>query len=153
MADSMNLLMFVGKNPEVIDPYGNYLVVEVFKTSKESAGGIVLPDAMVERDKQALAWLIKAGPGMRTMDRSAHIGTYGDPGDLLVVLKHGPVEMTIGGEKFHVMAEGDVVGKVNIGLLAKKAPELAEELKAKREEILAKISLGNSSEVDPLNKG
>lgn len=107
------LLKAIGKNPNVIKPLGNYSVVEVFKPEKESMGGIALPDQLVDKDKQCLARILKVGPGQRALMDGTPMGMHVKEGDLVVILKHTPIEIKLGGEVFHVLAEGDIIGVVD----------------------------------------
>lgn len=108
-----DLLKSIGKNPQVLKPLGNYIVVRLFQAQKETMGGIALPDQIVDKDRQCLARVIKAGPGQRALMDGTPMGCHVKDGDLLVILKHAPIEIKLGGEMFHVVAEGDVIAVID----------------------------------------
>ena len=57
----------IARNPRVIEPYGNYIVVALEKAEKATIGGIALPDELVAKDRQVLARVIRVGQGQRAM--------------------------------------------------------------------------------------
>lgn len=109
-----NLLMVkvLGQNPHLITPYGSYVFCKLLTMEEETLGGIVLPTAVVEKDRQMLARVIKAGPGARSNTTGEVLPCISKDGDLVIVQKHAPMEVKLGGEKMHVVFEGDIVGKV-----------------------------------------
>lgn len=108
-----SLLQAIGDNPEVLRPLGNYIVVELFKAEKESQGGIALPDQVLSQRRPALARIIKAGPGQRALMDAQPVGMWVKDGDLVVVLKHTAIEILLGNRTHHVIAEGDIVARVD----------------------------------------
>jgi co-chaperonin GroES (HSP10) len=107
------LLKAIGSNPRLIKPLGNYIVIDVFKAQKETEGGLVLPEQVVDRDRQMLARVIAVGPGQRALLDSQCVGVFVKPGDLILLLKHAPIEIKLGGAVCHVIAEGDIIGTVD----------------------------------------
>jgi len=110
---SWQLLQAIGEHTEVMDPLGNYIVVELFKAEKESQGGIALPDQVVSQRRPCLARIIKAGPGQRALMNAQPVGMWVKDGDLIVILKHTAIEINLGNQTCHVIAEGDIVAKVD----------------------------------------
>jgi chaperonin GroES len=120
----------LGLNPHLITPYGNYVFCKILEIEEETLGGIVLPTQVVERDRQMLARVIKTGPGARSNSTGEVLPCISEEGDLVIIQKHAPMEVKLGGEKVHVVFEGDVVGKVSREDEA-KLNAMVEELKAK----------------------
>jgi co-chaperonin GroES (HSP10) len=108
----------IGQNPHVLKPLGNYITIRLFEAQKESMGGVVLPDQLVDKDRQCLARVVKAGPGQRALMDGTPMGVHVKEDDLLVILKHTPIEIKLGGATFHVIAEGDIIAVVDEELLA-----------------------------------
>ena len=122
-----DLLKTIGAHPEIFEPLGNYIVVDIFKPETHSMGGIALPDHVIEKDRQALARVIKCGPGQRGFVDPTPVGMLVKEGDLLVILKHTPIEVVIGGSSCFVIAEGDVVARIDEEKLNALLAELPEE--------------------------
>jgi co-chaperonin GroES (HSP10) len=118
MSDNHLLLKAIGQNPDLIEPFGNLIIVKLMEASDTSLGGIHLPDAVVSRDRQSLARVISVGKGQRNALDGQFMGCFCKPGDLVVVLKHAPQPIQLGGETCHVVMEGDIVGRVNEERLA-----------------------------------
>ena len=128
------MLKTLGQNPDLVIPYGNNVVVKLFEVSNESVGGVLLPDEVVSRDRQVLARVIGVGHGQRSITTGEPMECFSKPGDLVIVLKHAPIDIVLAGEKFHVVFEGDIVGKVDEAklneLLAENKRLLEEKEKA-----------------------
>jgi chaperonin GroES len=135
-------LKTIGAHPELLAPYGNYIVVELLKPEKESAGGLALPDEVIARDRQMLARVIAVGPGQRSITTGELMPCFTYPGDLVLVLKHAPIDIKIGGHTFNVLAEGDIIGKLDEAtlelLLAEAEVAEAEKQAALEAEAAAK---------------
>lgn len=125
-------LKVIGEHPELLAPYGNYITIELTKAEKETIGGVYLPDELVDRDRQVLARVIAVGPGQRSLN-GERMPCFTQPGDLVLVLKHAPIEIKVGGSKFHVVAEGDVVGKLDETLLNTLLEEAMDQERARRD--------------------
>jgi co-chaperonin GroES (HSP10) len=103
----------IGANPRLLKPLGNYIVIELFKAEKETMGGVALPDQVVERDRQALARVRSVGAGQRNLMDSTRVGVDVKVDDLIVILKHTPIEIRLAGELCHVICEGDIIAVVD----------------------------------------
>jgi len=148
MNDTQRLLKAVGLHPEVIRPLGNLLIVQLFKPEATTQGGLHLPDSVVEKDFQVLARVISVGTGQRSPYTGEYLGTFCAPGDLIVVLKHKPVEIRIGGELFHTVFEGDVVGVVDEDMLQPFLDEIEEAEAVEAEAAGESIDLGDGRTVN-----
>ena len=127
MTKNWQLLKTIGANPKLLKPLGNYIVIQLFEAEKESMGGIALPSQVVDKDKQSLARVLVCGPGQRALLDAKPVGLFVEEGDLIVILKHTPIEIKLGGEVCHVIAEGDIVAKVDEEELNKLLENLPEE--------------------------
>src|SRR5438105_581034 len=134
MNENHLLLKAIGQNPDVIEPFGNLVILKLMEAADTSMGGVVLPDAVVSRDRQVIARVIATGKGQRSIHTGEFMGCFCSPGDLVVVLKHAPQPIQLGGETCHVVMEGDIVGCVNEEKLAPKLEELKTEAAAQEAE-------------------
>jgi co-chaperonin GroES (HSP10) len=126
LKNSHKLLKAIGSNPRLIKPLGNYIVIDVFKAQKETEGGVVLPEQVVDKDRQMLARVLAVGPGQRSLLDNKTVGVFVKEGDLIVILKHTPIEIKLGGATCHVIAEGDIIGVVDEEELQKVLDEEPE---------------------------
>ena len=76
----------IARNPRVIEPYGNYIVVALEKAEKATIGGIALPDELVARDRQVLARVVRVGQGQRAMTNGVLLTPFTKEGDLVLIL-------------------------------------------------------------------
>jgi len=133
MATSYDALKQIVNHSELIEPYGNYVVVKLLEKEESSSGGIFIPDEVRDRDKQMLARALAVGPGMHNLMDGAPIEPLTSVGDLLIILKHAPTEVNMGGEITYIVSEGDILGKVNKKalkkMMGKKFSELSDSLK------------------------
>lgn len=117
----------IGKTPSLLEPYGNYVCVRVFETEEMTAGGVVLPEAVREKDKQMLAEVISVGCGQRTGFSGELIPCFSKPGDLVILRRYAPIDVCIGGEKYQCVFEGDILGKIDRERLARLVEETPDE--------------------------
>ena len=100
-------------NPNLIEPFGNYIVIELLQIAETTFGGVLLPDEVRSKDRQTLARVISAGPGQRSITTGERMALQCSPGDLVIILKHAPIELKLAGKTCHVIAEGDLIGRVD----------------------------------------
>ncbi|HYT44967.1 MAG TPA: hypothetical protein VEP90_21750, partial [Methylomirabilota bacterium] len=55
----------------------------------------------------------KAGPGQRAIIDAKPVPMFIKDGDLVIILKHAPIEVVIGGSTCYVVSEGDVVARID----------------------------------------
>jgi chaperonin GroES len=113
----------IGKTPTLLEPYGNYVVIELLKQEDTTKGGVVLPDQVKDKEKKMLARVVAVGTGQRTGISGELIPCFSKPGDLVVLLKHAPTEVKIGDGIFHVVFEGDILGRIDQEELARLLEE------------------------------
>jgi co-chaperonin GroES (HSP10) len=107
------LFQTLGSHPDLIQPFGNYIVIEVFRPEDTSEGGVLLPDMVKEQNKKMIARVIAVGPGQRSIITGEYLPMQSKVGDLVVVMKHAPINIPLGRETVQMVFEGDVLGCVN----------------------------------------
>ncbi len=119
MLKNEQIAQTLGEHPELLQPYGNYLLVQILtlEESERTPGGIFLPHAAREKRDQVLGRVIAAGPGLRSAGDGQYIPTQSKEGDLVLILKNRPYEITVGKKTFYVVFEGDVIGRIDEGQL------------------------------------
>jgi len=85
---------------EAFVPYGTRLLVKRTEVSKESAGGIYLPNQ--EEEKHNEGTVVTAGPKCKLVE----------VGDKVVFMPFAGFEIDIAGRKYVVLPEEDVIGKL-----------------------------------------
>lgn len=108
----------IGSHPELLEPYGNYISIRLKKVETETLGGIALPDEVASRDRQVLARVVRVGPGQRSITTGELMPCQSKPGDLVIIMKHAPIELKLAGKSFHMLAEGDILGRIDESFLA-----------------------------------
>ena len=103
----------LGENPGLLKPLGNYCIVKLHKAEKSTQGGVLLPDQVVEQDKQMLARVVAVGPGQKAMMDCKPVGMFVKEGDLVVLLRYAPIEIKLGKEVCHVISEGDIIAVID----------------------------------------
>jgi len=93
-------------------PLSNYVLAElVVEQDKVSQGGIIIPD--VAKDKPTLAVIVAVGPGWLDMLSGNIIPVAVNPGDSVIIQKHGAVPIEDpSGRKYAILAEGDILAVV-----------------------------------------
>lgn len=149
-------LRSIADHPEVIKPFGNYICVDIMKPQEESFGGVLLPDQVKDNDKQMLARVISVGPGVRSLLTGEFMPLQCKEGDLVVILRHAPVEVKLAGKVTHIIFEGDILGKIDetkLGDIQAQEPEkpeteayeVSEEVKAEVKELPSGLFVVNSN--------
>jgi chaperonin GroES len=143
LANRNEALKLLGANPQLVDPMGSYLVLKMIQPDEKSYGGIVLAPQAQEKNKPLLAEVIKTGPGQRRMMDGEFQGVGPKVGDLVIVVKNTPFEVSLHGETFWIGFEGDILGVVDQDVLASMttaalAQKAQDEAVAKAQEIAEK---------------
>ena len=92
-----------------LHPTGNRLIVKAVPKEKTTASGIVLPDTSEEKPQEGE--VIAVGPGKMTDDGKL-IPVQVERGHRVLFKKYAPDEVEVGGEKFLILDEGDVLAVV-----------------------------------------
>jgi co-chaperonin GroES (HSP10) len=131
MTQSLQVLArTIAENPNVLEPLGSYIAVELYKPAEKSIGGIHLSTATVDKSNRVLGRVVSVGPGHRSILTGEYMACTVKPGDLVLITKHAANAIILEGATVHIVAEGDIVAVVNEELLQ----PLVEEAEKKIEE-------------------
>lgn len=106
---SNETLTKLGSAYDIIRPMGNYIAVRMFEAEEVSAGGIFLPSNVRNQDKVPVAEVMAVGKGLRNNLGEGYLPVEAKKGDIAVLLRHAPVEVTLGKEKVVMISEQDVL--------------------------------------------
>ena len=88
-------------------PLSDHIFLEPLDEEKKTKGGIVLPDT-AEKEKPIKGKVIAVGPG-RLNEKSERMPMSVKKGDIVLFKKYGPDEVEIGGKKYLVAEENDIL--------------------------------------------
>ncbi len=89
-----------------IQPLGDRVLVKHIEEKEQIKGGIIIPDAAKEKSQEAE--VVAVGKG-RLADDGKRIPMEVAVGDRVLISKYGGSEVNLGGEKFTLLREDDVV--------------------------------------------
>jgi len=92
----------------VIQPFNDKVLVRRVAPEDRTAGGIIIPDAHQKELDQGI--VVAVGPGRRMGEHLAPVEAK--VGDHIVYGRYAGKEVEQGGEKYLLMSEGDLLGKV-----------------------------------------
>ena len=123
----------IADNPNIVQPMGNYVIVDIFKAEDQTKGGVALPDQVKDQDRRMLAWVLSVGKGRKGLAGEL-MKPEVEPGDLIILLRHAPIDVVlVRGKKFSVVAEGDILGKIDQWQLNKILYYMPEESEGSKE--------------------
>lgn len=93
-----------------IRPLHDRLVVQRIAEKTESAGGIIIPDAVAERPNRAK--VIAVGKG-KALDDGFYRAMSVEVGDTVLFESHAGSELIVDGAEYLVLREDDVMGLVD----------------------------------------
>ena len=88
-------------------PLSDHIFLEPLDEEKKTKGGIVLPDS-AEKEKPIKGKVIAVGPG-RLNEKGERMPMSVKKGDIVLFKKYGPDEVEIGGKKYLVAEESDIL--------------------------------------------
>lgn len=88
-------------------PLSDHIFLEALEEEKKTKGGIVLPDT-AEKEKPIKGKAIAVGPG-RLNEKGERMPMSVKKGDVVLFKKYGPDEVEIGGKKYLVAEESDIL--------------------------------------------
>ena len=88
-------------------PLSDHIFLEPLDEEKKTKGGIVLPDT-AEKEKPIKGKVIAVGPG-RLNEKGERMPMSVKKGDIVLFKKYGPDEVEIGGKKYLVAEENDIL--------------------------------------------
>ena len=86
-------------------PLADRVVVQPME-SETMKGGIIIPDTAKEKPQQGK--IVAVGPG-RTDDNGNRVAPEVKKGDVVLYGKYAGTEVTVGGDDFLILREGDVL--------------------------------------------
>jgi chaperonin GroES len=101
-------------------PLSDKIIVERLASRDRTDGGLYLPDSVKEKEKPQVGRVLAVGPG-RKIDRvESHDGELCflrtpmdvSVGDLVLFTKYGGTEQEVGGLKFVILSEADVLAVI-----------------------------------------
>ncbi len=93
-----------------IKPLADRIVVEALEASEEMRGNLYIPDTAKEKPMQGT--VIATGPGRRSDDGDI-IPTELSVGDRVLYGKYSGTEVTVDGNEYLIIKEGDVLAIIN----------------------------------------
>ena len=109
-------------------PLHDRVVIRRVEEEEKSKGGIIIPDTAKEKPMEGE--VVAAGPGARGEDGKIHPLDV-KAGDRVLFGKWSGTEVKLDGEELIIMKESDIMGVIERGAAAKKAPEENREMAAK----------------------
>jgi chaperonin GroES len=92
-----------------IQPLGDRVLVKPFYKDEKTAGGVILPDKL--KQKQLEAEVVEVGEG-RLSDNGAPIPLKVQKGDIIICAKFSGTEVEIGDEKLTILNASDILARV-----------------------------------------
>lgn len=93
-----------------IKPLADRIVVEALEATEEMRGNLYIPDTAKEKPMQGT--VIATGPGRRS-DEGEIIPTDLNVGDRVLYGKYSGTEVTVDGNEYLIIKEGDVLAIIN----------------------------------------
>lgn len=90
-----------------IRPLNDRILVKRVEEEEKTAGGIIIPDSA--KEKPAEGNVVAVGAGKRN-DKGERIAMDVKAGDRVLFSKYGGTDVKIGGEKYLIMREEDILG-------------------------------------------
>ena len=111
-----------------IRPFGSYAVVRLFEDQTETLGGIALAPQSAAKP-QMVAEIIAVGVGQRSAYSGERLAPEFQAGDIVLLAPYSRLETTIWNHQVsHMVAEGDVVGKLDIAAIEAAVEARKDEL-------------------------
>lgn len=93
-----------------LKPLGSRVIVEPVEEEKTTESGIVIPDT-AEKERPIRGRVLAVGPGKVT-DSGERVPVSVKEGDTVLFKKYGPDEVEIGGKKYLVVDEEDILAVI-----------------------------------------
>jgi len=90
-------------------PLDDRVVVERLEAEETTAGGIVIPETAKEKPQKAR--VIAAGPG-KQLDNGERAAMGVAVGDLVLLGKYSGTDVTVAGNDYVILREGDILAKL-----------------------------------------
>jgi len=94
-----------------LKPLGSRVFIEPVEEEKTTQSGIVIPET-AEKERPIKGKVLAVGPG-KVNDKGERIPISLKEGDMVLFKKYGPDEIEIGGKKYLVADEEDILAIIN----------------------------------------
>ena len=96
----------------MLEPFDARVVVKKPKREEQTESGIILPDTINEQGQTAIGEVLAVGPGSRNMNDGQYMEMPLSVGDSIIYTKFSATEVLYEGEEYFVVAERDIIAKV-----------------------------------------
>ena len=96
----------------MLKPFDARVVVKKPKREEQTESGIILPDTVNEQGQTAIGEVLAVGPGSRNMNDGQYMEMPLSVGDSMIYTKFSATEVLYEGEEYFVVAERDIIAKV-----------------------------------------
>ena len=96
----------------MLEPFDARVVVKKPKRAEQTESGIILPDTVNEQGQTAIGEVLAVGPGSRNMNDGQYMEMPLSVGDSIIYTKFSATEVLYEGEEYFVVAERDIIAKV-----------------------------------------
>ena len=96
----------------MLEPFDARVVVKKPKREEQTESGIILPDTVNEQGQTAIGEVLAVGPGSRNMNDGQYMEMPLSVGDSIIYTKFSATEVLYEGEEYFVVAERDIIAKV-----------------------------------------
>lgn len=93
-----------------LKPLGDRVLVKRRQNKEEMKGGIIIPDSAQEQSQEAE--VVALGTGAKDEQGNAQPFNV-EIGNIVLISKYGGTEIEMGGDKFLVVREDDIIGVVS----------------------------------------
>jgi chaperonin GroES len=88
-----------------LKPLADRVIVRALEAEEKTAGGLYIPDSAKEKPQQGE--VVAVGPG-KVADDGKNVAMEVKVGDKVLYGKYSGTEVTVGGEDYLIMREGDI---------------------------------------------
>ena len=97
------------------DPSGYRLLIAALSVSEKTAGGVIRPDEIKDRESTAslIGYVLKAGPDAYTDTDKFPTGGYAKVGDFVMFRAYSGTRFKVGGSEFRIINDDTVEATVS----------------------------------------
>ena len=96
----------------MLKPFDARVMVKKPERQEQTESGIILPDTVNEQGQTAIGEVLAVGPGSRNMNDGQYMEMPLSVGDSIIYTKFSATEVLYEGEEYFVVAERDIIAKV-----------------------------------------
>jgi len=117
-----------------LKPLHDWVVIKVSEAEEMSPGGIIIPDTAKDRPSEGIVMSVGPGNYKKTKGKEKFVPTTLQPGQRVAYPKYMVKEVEVGGEKFALLREDDILGTFGgEKRLVRKEPAQPDRPKGSRE--------------------